>query len=49
MLNGGGILPEEDSCVISEVTSDSKEEEAKVLVTNHKSFLLSDLLIIVGK
>ncbi|CAG9862876.1 unnamed protein product, partial [Phyllotreta striolata] len=26
--NGGNILPEEDSCVIAEVTSESKEEEA---------------------
>lgn len=29
--NGGGVVPEEDSCVISEVASDSKEEEAKVV------------------
>ncbi|XP_028137320.1 adenylate cyclase type 3 [Diabrotica virgifera virgifera] len=26
--NGGNILPEEDSCVIAEIASDSKEEEA---------------------
>ncbi|XP_023311811.1 adenylate cyclase type 3, partial [Anoplophora glabripennis] len=26
--NGGGILPEEDSCVIAEIASDIKEEEA---------------------
>lgn len=29
--NGGGILPEEDSCVISEVVSEAKEDEAKVI------------------
>lgn len=34
--NGGGILPEEDSCVISEIVSDTKEEEAKV--HTYKSF-----------
>lgn len=43
--NGGGILPEEDSCVISEVVSDAKEDEAKVTEVNcnfspiHRNFI----------
>lgn len=28
--NGGGIMPDEESCVIADISSDVKEEEANV-------------------
>lgn len=43
--NGGGILPEEDSCVISEVVSDVKEDEAKVTNVNWHFFKLTQILL----
>lgn len=42
--NGGGILPEEDSCVIAEIASDIKEEEANVSFGIRNIYLIHELL-----